>query len=57
MDEKQHPGMDYGYDGYNFDNLSNDMYFINGANQLVIQGVGYFDENDSIHWCQILKEK
>jgi hypothetical protein len=27
--------MDYGYDGYNFDNLSNDMYFINGANQLV----------------------
>jgi hypothetical protein len=21
------------------------IYFINGANQLVIQGVGYFDEN------------
>jgi hypothetical protein len=44
--------MDYGYDGYNFDNLSNDMYFINGANQLVIQGVGYFRNEQLSHWCE-----
>jgi hypothetical protein len=37
--------MDYGYDGLNFDSLSNDMYFINGANQLVIQGVAYLMKN------------
>jgi hypothetical protein len=34
------------------------MYFVNGANQLVIQGVGYFDENEQLsYWKQILKEK
>jgi hypothetical protein len=47
MNEKATAGMDYGYDGYNFDDFPNDMYFINGENQLVIQGVGYFDKNDS----------
>jgi hypothetical protein len=31
MDEKA--GMDYGYDGYNFDNLSNDMYFGQWSNE------------------------
>jgi hypothetical protein len=41
-------GMDYGYDGLNFDSLPNDMYFINGANQLVIQGVAYFVDANPI---------
>jgi hypothetical protein len=47
MDDKATSGMDYGYDGLNFDSLPNDMYFINGANQLVIQGVAYFDADAS----------
>jgi hypothetical protein len=32
------------------------MYFINGANQLVIQGVAYFVDANPIGWKQILKE-
>nr|WP_315148441.1 LamG-like jellyroll fold domain-containing protein [uncultured Flavobacterium sp.] len=47
MDEKATSGMDYGYDGIGLDELPNDMYFLNGENQLVIQGEGYFNEDAS----------
>lgn len=47
MDEKATSEMDYGYDSYNLDDFPNDMYFLNGENQLVIQGEGYFDVNAS----------
>jgi hypothetical protein len=46
MNEKATAGIDAGYDGLNIDDL-NDMYFLNGDNQLVIQGEGYFDPNAS----------
>ena len=39
--------MDFGYDAYNMDNYPNDMFFIIGADQFVIQGVGAFDKNAS----------
>ncbi len=45
MNEKATSGMDYGYDALNLDNFPNDMYFLNGENQLVIQGDGFFDVN------------
>lgn len=45
MEDKATSVMDYGYDGLNIDNFPNDMYFLNGENQLVIQGDGYFDRN------------
>ncbi|NDP27903.1 MAG: choice-of-anchor D domain-containing protein [Flavobacterium sp.] len=45
MNEKATDGMDYGYDALNIDDFPNDMYFLNGENQLLIQGVGYFDIN------------
>jgi hypothetical protein len=47
MDEKATNNMDYGYDGVNFDERANDMYFLNGENALTIQGVGYFDKKAS----------
>jgi hypothetical protein len=40
MDEKQHPVWIMVMTDIIL-TISNDMYFINGANQLVIQGVGY----------------
>ncbi|MBC5837256.1 LamG-like jellyroll fold domain-containing protein [Flavobacterium muglaense] len=43
MDDKATSEMDYGYDGLNFDDYPSDMYFLNGANKLVIQGEGYFN--------------
>ena len=39
--------MDYGYDAYIMDNLSNDMFFLIGTSKFVIQGVGTFDKNAS----------
>lgn len=39
--------IDYGYDARTIDNLPNDMYLLNGTVQLVIEGEGYFDENNS----------
>lgn len=39
--------IDYGYDARSLDNLPNDMYLLNGTVQLVIEGEGYFDENNS----------
>lgn len=47
MNEKATSGIDYGYDGYNMDDFPNDMYLLNGDNQLVIEGEGYFDPNAS----------
>ncbi len=47
MNEKATSKMDNGYDGYILDVFPNDMYFLNGENQLMIQGVGYFDANAS----------
>ena len=47
MDEKATSDIDNGYDAYNFDDFPNDMYFLNDEEQFVIQGVGYFDSNDS----------
>ncbi|MGO4818211.1 LamG-like jellyroll fold domain-containing protein [Flavobacterium sp. W22_SRS_FP1] len=47
MNENATSGMDYGYEGYNFDNFANDMYFLNGVNKLIIQGEGFFDANSS----------
>jgi trimeric autotransporter adhesin len=47
MNEKATSKIDYGYDGYILDNFPNDMYFLNGKNQLVIQGEGFFDINAS----------
>ena len=45
MNENATNEMDYGYDGLNFDEYPNDMYFICQENQLVIQGVGSFHKN------------
>jgi hypothetical protein len=47
MNQNATSNMDYGYDGLNMDDFPNDMYFINGENQLVIQGEGYFKEEAS----------
>ncbi|MBC7845782.1 MAG: choice-of-anchor D domain-containing protein [Flavobacterium sp.] len=48
MNENATNEMDYGYDALNIDDFPNDMYFLVGENQLVIQGVGYFDANASL---------
>lgn len=47
MNENATSQMDYGYDGISLDELPNDMYFLNGENELVIQGEGYFNEDAS----------
>ncbi|MDD5150016.1 MAG: choice-of-anchor D domain-containing protein [Flavobacterium sp.] len=47
MNENATNGMDYGYDALNLDEFPNDMYFLVEGNQLVIQGVGFFDTNAS----------
>lgn len=47
MNEKATSKMDYGYDSYILDDFPNDMYFLSGENQLVIQGEGIFDVNAS----------
>ncbi|HSN48682.1 MAG TPA: T9SS type A sorting domain-containing protein, partial [Flavobacterium sp.] len=47
MDQNATSDIDYGYDGLNMDDFPNDMYFLNGENQLVIQGEGFFKEDAS----------
>ena len=47
MENRATSEIDYGYDAESLDELPNDMYFLNGENQLVIQGEGYFNENAS----------
>jgi hypothetical protein len=39
--------IDFGYDAVNIDNQLNDIYFINTATKLVIQGDGNFDVNNT----------
>ncbi len=47
IDGKATSGMDFGYDALNIDESPNDMYLLNGNNQLVIEGEGTFNENAS----------
>ena len=47
MNEKATSAIDYGYDAINIDEFPDDMYFLNGDKQLVIQGEGFFDANAS----------
>jgi hypothetical protein len=44
MEEHATPGIDPGYDAPSIENLTNDMYFMNGSAKLNIQGDGYFDD-------------
>ena len=47
MNDNASHEMDYGYDALSLDDIPNDMYLLNGENQLVIQGEGYFDAKAS----------
>jgi hypothetical protein len=47
IDGKATDAIDYGYDAYNMDNFPNDMFFLIGGDQFVIQGVGDFDKKAS----------
>jgi hypothetical protein len=47
MNEKATSAIDYGYDAINIDEFPNDMYFLNGENELLIQGEGFFDASAS----------
>lgn len=47
MNEKATSEIDYGYDAYALDNFPNDMFLLNDNEQLVIEGEGYFDINNS----------
>ena len=46
MNENATSGYDNGYDGLSIETLTNDMYFINGANKLNINGDGFFNVNN-----------
>ena len=43
MNEEATSGFDFGYDARLFDQFPTDVYFINGENNLIIQGDGYFN--------------
>ena len=45
MNEKATANIDAGYDGKILDEQANDMFFKNQNVNLIIQGVGYFNEN------------
>lgn len=47
IDGKATDEMDFGYDAYNMDNFPNDMFFLIGADNFIIQGVGAFNKNAS----------
>ena len=47
MEQNATSGLDNGYDGINFDNNEDDMYFLNSGAKLVIRGDGYFNITDS----------
>lgn len=47
IDGKATDAIDYGYDAYNMDNFPNDMFFLIGEDQFLIQGVGTFDKKAS----------
>ncbi len=46
MNEHATSGYDNGYDGVSLEALTNDMYFINGADKLNISGEGFFNANN-----------
>ena len=46
-DEKATSDIDYGYDSYMLDDFANDMYLLNGEEQLAIEGEGYFKKTAS----------
>ena len=46
MEENATSGIDVGYDAVLVDNQPCDMYFLNGGTQLIINGDGYFNENN-----------
>ena len=46
MDEHATSGMDVGYDAHNIDSQPNDMYLMLYNYKLVIEGDGYFNENN-----------
>ena len=47
MDANASDGVDPGYDAINVNNFANDMYFLCGTTPLFIQGVGYFNTDNS----------
>ena len=47
IDGKATDEIDFGYDAYNMDNFPNDMFFLIGEDQFLIQGVGTFDKKAS----------
>jgi hypothetical protein len=55
MNEQANSEMNDGYDAYNIDGSPTDMYFLNGQNELAIQGEGFYDEN-AIYPLGIRKE-
>jgi hypothetical protein len=46
MNQYATSGYDNGYDGVSIETLTNDMYFINGADKLNISGDGFFNVNN-----------
>jgi surface protein len=46
MNQYATAGYDNGYDGISIETLTNDMYFINGAKKLNINGDGFFNVNN-----------
>lgn len=46
MNQHATAGYDNGYDAVSIETLTNDMYFINGADKLNISGDGYFNVNN-----------
>jgi len=46
MDEYATSGIDVGYDAPHIDSQPNDMYFMNDATKLIIQGDGYFNSQN-----------
>ncbi|HSN47950.1 MAG TPA: T9SS type A sorting domain-containing protein, partial [Flavobacterium sp.] len=47
MDDGANNEMNDGYDAFNIDDSPNDMYLLNGENELAIEGEGYFDPSAS----------
>ena len=47
MNENASSGFDLGYDALNIDTQPSDIYFVNGNSNLIIQGEGYFNLNNS----------
>lgn len=46
MNENATSGFDFGYDAKLFDEFPTDLYFVNGSNNLIIQGEGFFNSSN-----------